>query len=142
MIRSLREKCPYSEFFLSVFSRIRKTPNTDTSRSGYVSLNFSTIKIFATIFDDCGIYFCNLASEQKFLQTFKSVLIDMLFIASKNYKLCNIVLLAFTTHSLNYVQKPAENHNCNRNLTRSHFLESQKLYQQKRNLLSFHTPKN
>ena len=33
----LREKCPYSEFFWSVFSRIRtkKTPNTDIFNAVY-----------------------------------------------------------------------------------------------------------
>ena len=35
---SLREKCPNSEFFWSVFSRIRtrKTPNTDTFHEVYI----------------------------------------------------------------------------------------------------------
>ena len=39
---SLREKCPYSEFFWSVFSRIRtrKTPNMGTFYAAFIMLSW------------------------------------------------------------------------------------------------------
>ena len=47
-ILPLREKCPYSELFWSVFYRIRTTQNTDTFYAVFSLYKFNPIKLSAT----------------------------------------------------------------------------------------------
>ena len=51
-----------------------------------------------------------LWKEERSLQNFKLILIDLSYIESQKYKLCNIVLFKFTAYSLQCSYKPAENH--------------------------------
>ena len=47
--------------------------------------------------------------EERSLQSFKLILIDLSYIESQKYELCNIVSFKFTAYSLKCLYKPAEN---------------------------------
>ena len=74
----------------------------------YAILNFFTTRISLPIFIECKIYFANLALEERFLKSFRLILIDMLHTTSQKYKLNNIFLFNFTAYSMYCLQKPTK----------------------------------
>ena len=117
------------------------------------------------LFDNCGIYFCNLGVEYRFLQSFKLILIDIPFIISQKFRLCNIVLFTYSSILLICRSLQKIKNLIARDLARPHFLELrwydcyfdgaisprrrhdletnlQKILPAEKSLLIFHTPKN
>ena len=77
----------------------------------YASLDFSTIKILAPTFNKCGIYFANLLFQERFLQCYKLISIDVSYTAAQKHKLCYTFSFDFTAYSIIYfLQNTAENY--------------------------------
>ena len=88
-------------------------------KSRYVFLNFTTARILAPTFNKCGILF--LWKEERSLQSFKLILIDLPYIESQKYKLCNITSFKFTAYNA-YISLQKASNFMVKHLTRSHFL--------------------
>ena len=78
------------------------------------------------LFDNCGIYFCNLGVEYRFLQSFKFILIDIPFIISQKFRLCNIVLFTYSSQLILLICRSLQKikNLIARDLARPYFLES------------------